>query len=130
MDSIMDFVKEWHRYAELDLLTANHLLTTLYPVPYEIIAYHCQQCAEKYLKSYLVYNDQDVVKTHDLVKLCNLCAEFDKTFLELENKCSILFTYITDTRYPNQKIELTDYDVKKALKYAEEIKAFVLKTIK
>lgn len=127
MDNIMDAVKEWHEIAEKDLMSAKHLLT-LYPAPLEIIAYHCQQCAEKYLKSYLVYNDQDVVKTHDLKKLCNLCAEFKKEFLTIEKQCEILNTYIADTRYP-PKLDLTEYDTKKAIEYAEEIKVFVLEMI-
>ena len=112
MDSIIDAVKEWHEYAENDLMSARYLLN-MRPVPLEIIAYHCQQCAEKYLKSYLVYNDQDVIKTHDLLKLCRLCEEFEKEFLKIENQCSVLFTYITDTRYPGQKLELTDNDIKR-----------------
>ena len=119
--------QEWHEYAERDLVSAKHLLT-LHPIPLEIIAYHCQQCAEKYLKSYLAFNDQDIEKTHNLLKLCNLCAEFEQGFLTLKNKCSILFTYIADTRYP-PKLDLTDRDVKMALEYAEEIKQFVLKHI-
>ena len=128
MDSIMDAVKEWHEYAERDLSSAKYLLN-MRPVPLEIIAYLCQQCAEKYLKSYLVYNDQDVIKTHDLVELIKLCAEFEKEFLSLEKQCTILFKYVTDTRYPRQKLELNDYDIKKALEYAEVVKNFVLNKI-
>lgn len=30
--------------------------------PYRLIAYHAQQCAEKYLKAYLVYHDIDFPK--------------------------------------------------------------------
>ena len=127
MDNIMDAVKEWHKVAENDLMSAKHLLT-LYPKPLEIIAYHCQQCAEKYLKSYLVFNDEDVIKTHDLKKLCNLCTVFEKKFSTLENQCGVLVTYITDTRYP-PKLDLTDNDVKKAIEYAEEIRDFVLEAI-
>ena len=128
MDSIMDIVKEWHEYADRDLISAKHLLT-LHPAPLEIIAYHCQQCAEKYLKSYLVYQDQDIIKTHDLVKLCRMCAEFENGFLKLENQCSILVAYVTDTRYPSQKLDLNENDIEKALEYADGIKDFVLEQL-
>ena len=121
----MEAVKEWQEYAELDLSSARYLLNMI-PAPLEIIAYHCQQCAEKYLKSYLAYKDEDIVKTHDLVKLCRLCEVFEKGFSNLESKCAVLFPYATDTRYPGQKINLTDSDIKLALKYTDEIKAFVL----
>ncbi|MBO4438811.1 MAG: HEPN domain-containing protein [Spirochaetaceae bacterium] len=42
-----DDVKEWLRFANMDLDTANHLFNTMYPKPYEIICYHCQQSEEK-----------------------------------------------------------------------------------
>jgi HEPN domain-containing protein len=129
MDKTRNFeaAKEWHRYANMDLVSANHLLT-LHPVPFEIIAYLCQQCGEKYLKSYLIYNDQDVIKTHDLTLLMNLCVEFNESFAALETQCKTLLRYITDTRYPS-RLELTDQDIQVALEYAAEIKDFVLKII-
>ena len=126
--SNIEAAQEWHEYAERDLNSAKYLLD-MRPVPLEIIAYHCEQCVEKYLKSYLVYQNQDIEKTHDLIKICHSCAKFEKDFLTLESKCYVLFSYVTDTRYPSMNLQLTDYDVKKALEYAEEIKEFVLKNI-
>ena len=125
--SIMETVKEWHEFAERDLSVAKHSLN-MRPVPLEIIAYLCQQCGEKYLKSYLVYNDQDVVKTHDLIKLSDLCAAFDESFRNLKKQCKALSEYIVLTRYPS-KLDLTDYHIKQALEYAGEIKDFVLTRI-
>jgi HEPN domain-containing protein len=123
----MDMVKEWHKYAEMDLNSANHLLT-LRPTPLEIIAYHCQQSAEKYLKSYLVYMDKDVVKTHDLRLLCEMCSELCGRFDEIIKQCSVLVQYVANTRYPSP-FELTNEDIKQALKYAGEIKVFVIDMI-
>jgi len=45
--------QEWQRLGEMDLSSAEHLLT-MKPVPVEIICYLSQQSAEKYLKGYLV----------------------------------------------------------------------------
>ena len=45
--------KEWFTYAERDFLTAEHLAKTLYPIPIEIVCYHCQQSAEKFLKGFI-----------------------------------------------------------------------------
>lgn len=45
---------EWQRYAAQDLSSAEFLLT-MKPQPLEIICYHCQQCAEKNLKSFMAY---------------------------------------------------------------------------
>ncbi|MCL2071841.1 MAG: HEPN domain-containing protein [Oscillospiraceae bacterium] len=124
-NNIKELVKEWHEYAERDLMSAKHLLT-MRPVPNEVIAFLSQQCAEKYIKSYLVYQNADVVRTHDLVMLIKLCAKFNSKFIGIEKQCSILLRYIADTRYPSQRFDLTEYDIKKALEYAEEIKEFVL----
>ena len=45
-------VFRWIEIAEEDLLLANHAFTLKSNVPYRLIAYHAQQCAEKYLKAF------------------------------------------------------------------------------
>ncbi|MDR2571747.1 MAG: HEPN domain-containing protein [Oscillospiraceae bacterium] len=127
MDRV-EAAKEWHRYAEMDLITAKHSLS-LRPTPLEIIAYLCQQCAEKYLKSYLVYSEKDIIKTHDLRLLCELCSELCADFDGILKPCSVLVRYATDTRYPFMKLDLTDHHIKTAIEYAEDIKSFVLERI-
>jgi len=46
--------EDWRILAERDMDVADHLANTMAPVPTEIIAFHCQQAAEKYLKGALV----------------------------------------------------------------------------
>lgn len=41
--------KEWQRLADMDLKTVVYP-KKMKPLPIEIICYHCQQSAEKYLK--------------------------------------------------------------------------------
>ena len=41
----------------------------------EIIAFHCQQAVEKYLKALLVRQQVEFPKTHDIRKLLGLVAE-------------------------------------------------------
>ena len=60
-----DIVKEWIKYAETDLASANHLLG-MHPIPIEIICYHCAQSAEKALKAFLIAKDVEPPRTHDL----------------------------------------------------------------
>jgi HEPN domain-containing protein len=43
----------WRKLAERDMAVAEHLAANMYPVPTEIIAFHCQQAVEKYLKGVL-----------------------------------------------------------------------------
>jgi len=45
----------WLNLAVMDMRRAEYL-TTMKPVPVEIICYYCHQSVEKYLKGYLVLN--------------------------------------------------------------------------
>jgi HEPN domain-containing protein len=46
-----DLVNEWLSRANDDLTSAEHLFNTMQPIPLDIVAFHCQQSAEKNLKS-------------------------------------------------------------------------------
>ena len=58
----------------------------MYPKPIEIICYHCEQSAEKYLKGYLIRNENKLERTHDLVMLNNKCKKIDEDFIEVEKE--------------------------------------------
>lgn len=73
------FVKEWLNIAEMDIASAKYLMS-MQPVPIEIICYHCQQSAEKFIKGFLAYNEAEIIKTHDLVALNNACCIYDEEF--------------------------------------------------
>ena len=53
---------EWLEFAKMDLGAAEYLLT-MHPLPVEIICYHCEQAAEKFLKAVLVQFDKEPPKT-------------------------------------------------------------------
>jgi len=115
-----EFVTPWIQKAENDFSTARHLAENMHPVPIEIVCFHCQQAAEKYLKAFLVWNDQEPPKTHDLIELTKLCSNFDKGFLLLSPKCEFLIPFATRTRYPGTS-DLEEEDIRKALTYAQDI---------
>jgi len=119
-----EFVEPWINKADNDISSALFLTKNMHPVPSEIVCFHCQQAAEKYLKAFLVYNDQEPPKTHDLIDLARLCNNFDRDFLLLIPKCEYLIPFASQTRYPS-KLELEDKDVKTALTYAQAIIEFV-----
>ncbi len=102
----------------------RHLLT-MHPRPIEIICYHCQQSAEKYLKGYLVLNNHEVVKTHDLVMLNKLCCNYDREFEKLDEECLGLTDYSVNVRYP-YPFDLNEEDMSLALEDADRVKKFVL----
>jgi HEPN domain-containing protein len=119
-----EFVLPWVTKADNDLLSARHLAENMRPAPIEIVCFHCQQSVEKYLKSFLVYNDQEPPKIHDLVELVKLCGNLDADFLQLSQKCEYLTPFAAQARYPGA-INPEDTDMSRALDFAQDIIEFV-----
>jgi len=84
--SNQELAQEWFKVAEMDLSSAAYLYS-MRPIPIEIICYHCQQSAEKFLKGYLAFCGEPIRKTHDLVQLNKLCQMQDGEFSKIENEC-------------------------------------------
>ncbi|MBO4318870.1 MAG: HEPN domain-containing protein [Treponema sp.] len=120
-DDISKEVLEWERFAEMDYITANHLDKTLYPKQMEIICYHCQQCAEKYLKALLDYLGYEIEKTHDLGNLANTISEKVLVPQDVLISCAKLTQYGVKIRYP-QEFEMTDNHVKAAINDMEKVR--------
>jgi HEPN domain-containing protein len=126
----MDKNKEgllWFEYADNDFEAATILSEQLKP-RYEIICYHCQQCAEKMLKGYIAYNNGRLQKTHDLVVLCETSAKYDVEFETILEICSDLTIYASEVRYPNL-MQIENYHMKKAIENAKIIREFILKKV-
>lgn len=115
--------QEWFEIANLDYESAKYL-QNMQPVPIEIICYHCQQTAEKYLKGFLAFQGQEVTKTHDLVLLNKLCQKIDAAFQQIAEDALLLTDYGVNIRYP-YPLELNEEDMQLALKNAGNIKSFV-----
>ena len=118
-----NLIFDWFCFADNDLDTAE-IIVNHRPQHYEIICYHCQQSAEKYLKAYLIYKGiTEPPKTHNLDMLCGMCITFDDCFHELKKACVILTPYGVQPRYPNEML-IEESHMKKALVYAKQIKDF------
>jgi len=59
-----ELVKEWVSKAEEDYQVAKSLSVDEFP---NAICFHCQQAAEKLLKSILVQNNERPPRSHDLI---------------------------------------------------------------
>lgn len=66
-------VLKWIEYADEDLRVTDIVSSLSSNVPYRIVAYHSQQCAEKYLKAFLLYHNVDFPYTHNISTLIELC---------------------------------------------------------
>ncbi len=58
--------RQWVEKAEHDLINAEYTLTLEKNCPLDTVRFHAQQCAEKYLKAFLVQEAISFPKTHDL----------------------------------------------------------------
>jgi len=119
-----DIAQEWFKIAELDSSSAE-FLQKMHPIPVEIICYHCQQAAEKYLKGFLALNGEEVKKTHDLIQLNKICQKYEETFKTLGEECLMLTDYGVNIRYPFP-MNINEADMQIALRNAQKIKNFVL----
>ena len=115
-----EFVVPWIEKADNDIASARHLAENMRPLPAEIVCFHCQQAAEKYLKAFIVYNDQEPPKIHDLIELAKLCNNFNEDFSLLFPQCEYLSPFASRTRYPGAS-DPEEEDVKIALAYAARI---------
>ena len=120
----MAYVLPWIERAESDFSSARYLAENMRPAPAEIVSFHCQQAVEKYLKAFLVYNDQEPQKIHELTDLVKKCCVFNSDFSALNPKCEFLMSFAVRTRYPGG-IDPDENDMKIALTYTEEIVKFI-----
>ena len=70
-----ELASRWMIKAEHDLKTAKDEIITNEPAT-DTVCFHAQQCAEKYLKEYLIYNGIEInksLKTHNMRPFKILC---------------------------------------------------------
>ena len=115
---------KWIEYAEHDF-NAVRILMDAHPAAPEIVAFHCQQSAEKYLKAILVNCGAKVPFVHDLVTLKELAQEFAPGLGELTEACNRLTPFGTITRYPSEALEVTIDRLPRILGWAEVIRSAV-----
>jgi HEPN domain-containing protein len=47
---VVEILRQWVRKAEHDLEAANRIMAVEEGCPFDMVCFHCQQAAEKYLK--------------------------------------------------------------------------------
>ena len=103
----------------------------MHPAPLEIICYHCQQAAEKFLKAVIIAYDNEVEKTHDFHDLQRLTDTL-KSFVNVPNEIMIiaarLTQYAVHTRYPDE-MSVDEEQTKAAVNMAEQVKIWAEKII-
>ena len=116
------YVKDWIEKAEKDIKAVEKLKDDEDIT--EIVCFHCQQAVEKYLKALLIYNDEEVQKTHNVDFLLNKCKIYNK---ELEKFIgNALSDYAVDLRYPDTRYIPSKDEVNEAI----ELMYNIIKVVK
>ena len=114
----------WVDKAEHDLLAAEYMIRSAEGMLTDITCFHCQQCAEKYLKTMLVFLGVAFPKTHDLRLLLDLIPSRFPLNLSRERVVP-LNRYVIEGRYPGDWEPIPLEEAKLALAAAKEVKAAV-----
>jgi HEPN domain-containing protein len=109
----------WVRKAEEDWQAASELAARSPPLR-DVVCFHCQQAAEKYLKALLQEKGAVVPKTHNLKDLLDLLVPFDSTLASLRRLLISLTRYAVEYRYPG--VRATTRRMAVALRRAERVR--------
>jgi len=116
-------VQEWIHKAEEDYTVATTLARKRKQPTPSAVCFHCQQCAEKYLKAFLVQNAIVFRRIHDLLELHKLCLPVNPSFELIADLLDQLNPYSVEFRYPCE--EATVEEAELALKAMKEVRRFV-----
>jgi HEPN domain-containing protein len=124
-----DLIRAWCEKGRRDFITAQNALHDNKEIFPDIVCFHSQQSAEKYLKAYLVFEDQDFPKTHALEDLVLLAAVKDPACKKLFTLASELSPYAVEIRYP-ESTSPSLHDAREAVQSANTIMTYVLGMMK
>lgn len=120
----------WLAFAKTDLGVAKHLDKEYSPKPLEVICYHCQQAAEKAVKSIIIASagPEGIPKKHNL----SFLLEKTKGYVSIPevyfDYADTLTPYGIAVRYPNE-LHIEESHVQEALKAAQDIVSWADKII-
>jgi HEPN domain-containing protein len=120
-----EIIQEWLTKADEDFDFARINLEESRPF-FPQICFHFQQAAEKYLKSYIIAQDLEFRKIHELPLLLRICMSREPAFEQLREDCEYLTTYYVETRYPvHWPTRFSHEETRKALEAALRIRSLV-----
>lgn len=115
---------DWFLKAERDLGLAHHAHKQGLDYP-DLICYHCQQAAEKFLKAIVIYKGIPLRKTHDLEVLLDILAPAELSVgVEFYEHARKINDYGVMIRYPDPSGDPTEADVAEALITAAFFRTF------
>ena len=116
-------VGEWVEKAEGDFQTAEREMRARKAPNYDAVCFHAQQCAEKYLKAFLIHRQIPFRPIHDLEVLLGLITPISADFEFIRDLLLLLNDYAVDIRYPSEVA--TKDEARAAVKAMRTVRAFV-----
>lgn len=118
-------VERWLKKAESDFKIGIDELHTEEPAT-DMVCFHMQQCAEKYLKAYLTLKGQVFRRTHNIAELIKLCQIQDKDFEQLNHiNADKLTRHAVEVRYPEDFFFPTVEETNACMEITKKIREFV-----
>jgi HEPN domain-containing protein len=122
-----DYLNHWIKKAEEDI-TVIQKLTEFEIIASSAVCFHCQQAVEKFLKAFLIANNKEIVRTHNIEFLLAECSDIDKDFEKIDPLN--LTDFGVDIRYPGDFCYPSEQEVIIYSNLALQIKNLVKSKIK
>jgi len=127
-ESNSEIVNTWIEKADHDLGSARLIFHHI-PDYFDMIAFHCQQAVEKYIKASLIHLDIEFLRSHDLPYLLEILSRKTDIDPETFDKAILLNGFSVEIRYPNQFIHLTEDELSSAISIADDFRQLAVKII-
>ncbi|MDP3735126.1 MAG: HEPN domain-containing protein [bacterium] len=127
-DKTTQYAGEWFERGDDDLQVMEVLLRNE-SIP-NVVCFHAEQAAEKYLKGFLAHRERHARRVHDLSSLLRVCCEVDASFKALQHDVEFLGDLYFSSRYPDNYTVYQKKDAEEAQAAAMRVRAFVLGRVK
>jgi HEPN domain-containing protein len=125
----IEIIRDWLKKADEDFQFAVENLKEQKPF-YAQICFHFHQATEKYLKAYVVANELEFRKIHDLPLLLRICSSKDSSLDILRDPCEYLNAFYLETRYPvHWPTNFSYEEAEKALRAADQVRSVIKEKI-
>ena len=118
----------WVRKAEHDLMAVDAISAGDDP-PWDIVVFHAQQAAEKFLKALLVSHGQQPPKIHDLTRLLTICLAHAPELVSFADDFVFLSPLAVLSRYPGDEPASAREDAQRGIEIARRVREVILKQL-
>jgi HEPN domain-containing protein len=126
-EEIRGLVADWIAKADLDFDTAVRLVAE--ERFRDIVAFHAQQAAEKYLKALLTWHQIEFPKTHVIRHLLILLGPAEPLIAGGLDDANWLSPYGAEIRYPGDRSQTIPGDQVRAQQLAQKVRHAVMATL-